>query len=102
MLGKKIIYLVLIFTLLIQLFPTSQSGRFFLVDLPDDDYTETSGSTANQLRQLQEEEHKEIHIEHNWVVIPFVTINSSRFHYSVSLPKPHAGAIPTPPPNYIC
>lgn len=101
MLGKKFIYLIVIFTLLIQLLPTNQSGRFYLLDLPDDDYTKNSGSSTNQLRQLLEEEHKEIHIEHNWIVIPFITINSSRYHFSVSLPGPHPGAIPTPPPNHV-
>ena len=101
MIGKKIIYLILIFTLSIQLFPTNQAGRFFLLDLPDNDFTEMAGSSVNQLRQFVEEEHKDIHIEHNWIAVPFIHINNTRFHFSVSLPDPHPGAIPTPPPNYF-
>ena len=100
MIGKKIIHLILIFTLSIQLFPTNQAGKFFMLDLPDDENSEMAGTAANQLRQFVEEEHKDIHVEHNWLVIHFTHINNSRFHFSVSLPEPHPGAIPTPPPNF--
>ena len=101
MIGKKIIHLILIFTLLIQLFPTNQAGKFFLLDLPDDEFADMAGSSANQLRQFVEEEHKDLHIEHNWIVVPFINLNNSRYHFSVSLPDPHPGAIPTPPPNHF-
>ena len=102
MFVKKIIHLLLILTLSIQLFPTNQAGRFFLLDLPDDEFADMAGSSStNQLRQFVEEEHKEFQIEHNWIVVPFIHLNSKRYHFSVSLPDPHPGAIPTPPPNHF-
>jgi hypothetical protein len=101
MIGKKLIHIFLIFTLSIQLLPTNQAGKLFLFDLPDDDYTDMPGHSSNQLRQFIEEDHKEIHVEHHWVVVPFVHINNKRFHFAVSLPEPHPGAIPTPPPNHF-
>ncbi len=101
MFGKKIIHLILIFTLSIQLFPTNQAGRFFLRDLPDDEHTDMSGYSSNLLRQFVEEDHKEIHIEQNWVVVPFIHIVNTRFHFSISLPDPHPCAIHTPPPNHF-
>ena len=101
MLGKKIIHLILIFTLSLQLFPTNQAGRFFMPDLSDNEQTDLPGAAAKQLRQFVEEEHKDIHIEHNWVVVPFIHIRNVRLHFSVSLPTPQPGAIPTPPPNHF-
>jgi hypothetical protein len=101
MFGKKIVHLILIFTLSIQLFPTNQAGRFFMLDSPDDDQIGLAGLSVNQLRQFVEEEHKDIHIEHNWVIVPFIHITNTRFHFSVLLPNPHPGAIHTPPPNHF-
>jgi|GEM_PF-3059145 len=101
MLGKKIIHLILLLTLLIQLFPTNQAGRLFLLDLPDGEYTDMANSSSDQLRQIVEDEHKEIYIEHTWITVLFVHITNTRFRFSVSLPDPHPGAIPTPPPNYL-
>ncbi len=100
MLLKRIIHTILIFTLFIQLFPTNQAGRFFMTDMPDDECADMP-TKGNSLRQFLEEEHKDIHIEHDWVSIPFIHITKIRFHFSVSLPTPHPGAIPTPPPNYF-
>lgn len=99
MLIKRIIHFLLIFTLVIQLFPTNRAGRFLMLDLPEDEYGDMVGSKT--MRQLAEEEHKEIHIEHEWITIPFIHINNAIFHFSESLPTPHPGAIPTPPPNFI-
>lgn len=99
MFFRKFINSILILTLFIQLFPTNQAGRFFMMDLPDDECADMP-SKGNQLRQFVEEEHKDIHIEHNWVSIPFINITRIRVQYSESLPSPHPGAIPTPPPNF--
>ena len=95
---KKIIHGILIFTLVIQLFPTNTAGRFLMLDLPEDGYADIPGSKT--LRQIAEEEHKEIHIEHNWLTIPFTNISKRNFHFSETLPIPHPGAIHTPPPNF--
>lgn len=99
MFARRILYSILIVTLTIQLFPTNSAGRFLMLDLPDDEYSDMVGSKA--MRQLAEEEHKEIHIQHEWITIPFVNINNSTFHFSESLPIPHPGAVHTPPPNII-
>jgi hypothetical protein len=100
MFFRGLIHILLTFTLILQLFPTNQSGRFFLFDLPDDECSDMA-CAKGQLRQLVEEEHKDIHIEHNWITIPFININKRLFHFSESLPIPHPGAIPTPPPNEL-
>jgi len=97
---RGLIHILLTFTLVLQLFPTNQSGRFFLSDLPDDECSEMAGAKG-QLRQLVEEEHKDIHIEHNGITIHFTNINNQLFHFSETLPVLHAGAIPTPPPNLM-
>ena len=101
MLGKRIIHLILIFTLSLQLLPTNQAGRFFIPDLADNEQTDLAGSTSNQLRQFVEEEYKDIHIEHGGIILHFVHIINERLHFTVSLPTPHPGAIPTPPPNHF-
>jgi hypothetical protein len=95
---RGLIHILLTFTLILQLFPTNQSGRFFLSDLPDDECSEMAGAKG-QLRQLTEEEHKDIHIEHNGIAVSFTNISSRLFHFSETLPSFQPGAIPTPPPN---
>ena len=95
---RRIIHTFLILTLVIQLFPTNQAGRFFCMDLPEDEYTDIPGGKGKQLRQLTEEE-KDLHIGHNWRPLSFLTIMDATFHFSERLPIPHPGAIPTPPPN---
>ena len=67
----------------------------------DDECADMAGTSSNQLRQFVEEEHKDLHIEHHWMVLTFTNLNSKRFHFSVSIPDPHPGAIPTPPPNNL-
>lgn len=99
MLIKRIIHFILIFTLVLQLFPTNRAGRFLMLDLPEDEYGDVLGSKS--MRQLVEEEHKEIHIGHEWIIIPVTFVNKAIFHFAESLPTPHPGAIPTPPPNMI-
>jgi len=98
MLFKRIIHSILIFTLVIQLFPTNPGGKFYMLDLPDDECTQLPG---NQLRQITEEEYKEMHIDHQYVTLPSVDINNFIFHFSELLPVSHPGAIHTPPPNAI-
>ena len=100
MLTKRIIHILLIVTLVIQLFPTNQAGRFFCFDLPDEEYTDLGGAKGNQLRQLTEEE-KDLHIDHTWEPLCFVNAKNNLFHFSERLPIPHPGAIPTPPPNAL-
>ena len=96
MIFRRIIHALLMITLVIQLFPTNQAGRFFCIDLPEDEYTDIPG--GKQLRQLIEEE-KDVHIDHNWKPLCFLSIKNATFHFSERLPIPHPGAIPTPPPN---
>src|SRR4028118_1859290 len=95
---RGLIHILLTFTLMLQLFPTNQSGRFFVSDLPDDECSEMAGAKG-QLRQLAEEEHKDIYIEHNGITLPFTSISNRLFHFSETLPIPQPGTIPTPPPN---
>ena len=99
MVTKRIIHFLLILTLTLQLFPTNRAGRFLMLDVPEDEYGDMVGSKT--MRQLAEEEHKDIHIEHDWLTIPFINIRNTNFHFSESLPNPHPGAIHTPPPNFI-
>lgn len=100
MLFKKIIHSVLIITLIIQLLPTNTSGRFIVKNARKQDSTELPDAKANQLRQLLEEDHKDLCIDHNWVTVDFVHVVKTTFHFSEALPIPHFGAIHTPPPNY--
>jgi hypothetical protein len=95
---KRFIHTILIFTLILQLFPTNLGGKFFMFDLPEDECTQVP---ANQLRQIMEEEYKDIHIEHNhYLTLPSVNINNIIFHFTELLPVSQPGAIHTPPPNF--
>ncbi len=96
MLLRRIVHIVLIFTLAIQLFPSNQAGRFFISGCPEDENTDFGASKS--LRQLIEEE-KEIHTMNDWITLHFVRLNTAVFHFSEKLPLPHAGAVHTPPPN---
>jgi hypothetical protein len=73
-------------------------GKFFMFDLPED---ECAQAPANQLRQLMEEEYKDIHIEYHNVTLPSVNLNNINFHFTELLPVSHPGAIHTPPPNSL-
>jgi hypothetical protein len=98
MLFKRFIHTILIFTLVLQLFPTNMGGKFFMFDIPEDECTQLP---SNQLRQLIEEEYKDIHIENHSVTLPSVSISNIIFHFTELLPVSHPGAIHTPPPNFI-
>lgn len=102
MLFKKIIHSILILTLIVQLFPTNTSGRFIMQKCQKEDASsEVPDAKGSQLRQLIEEDHKEIYLEHDWVKVDFVNLNSLNFHFSEALPIPHFGSIHTPPPNEV-
>ena len=101
MLAKKFIYYILIITLALQLFPTTQAGQFYIVELPEEECSDAPGAKGNPLRQINEEEYKDIHIEHNWIAVPMMNLNNAIFNFPVSLPEPHPGTIHTPPPN-VC
>lgn len=102
MLLKKFIHSLLIITLIVQLFPTNNRGRFIVHNKCKEDSTELPDAKANQLRQLIEEDHKDILVDHDWINVDFVHINSLIFHFSEALPVPHFGPIHTPPPNSFC
>ena len=101
MFFKKVIHIILILTLLIQLLPTNTSGRFILQGSCKEDNSELPDATANQLRQLIEEDHKEICLDHHRISVNFVNIINAVYHFSEMLPIPHFGAIHTPPPNCV-
>jgi hypothetical protein len=101
MLLKKFIHSILILTLIIQLFPTNSKGRFVVQNKCKEDSTELPDAKSSPLRQLIEEDHKDILVEHDWVKVHFIQINNSIFHFSEELPVPHFGPIHTPPPNYF-
>ena len=101
MLFKKVIHSILILTLILQLLPTNTSGRFYLQGSRKDDTSEMPDAKASQLRQLIEEDHKDICLDHNWVSVDFIHITNSVYHFSETLPIPHFGAIHTPPPNSL-
>ena len=99
MIVKRIIDIILIFTLALQLLPANTAGRLLLFDLSDDDYADSCTCKA-QLRVI-EEDSKYVHTYHSLVNVPCQDITISLFHFSVTLPAPRALAIPTPPPDLL-
>ena len=102
MLIRKVLDIVLIFTLALQMFPTTLSGRFLLLDIAEEETIELSEPGNNPLKQLDEHPHKEIHLEMLALQLPVRNCSNDIFHFDERLPEPHPGSIPTPPPNFFC
>lgn len=94
---KRVIDIILIFTLIFQLLPANKAGRSLLFDLSDDDCSDAPACKA-KLTQT-EEDYKDIHPYHSWVNLPCKNVAVSLFHFAENLPVIHARAIPTPPPD---
>ena len=82
-----------------QLLPVSRLSRY-VFDMEDESATDITASKA--MKQLAEEEYKEIHIEYTGLTISSIAISKAVFHFDETLPVLHPGAIPTPPPDIIC
>ena len=95
---RRIIDIVLIFTLAFQLLPANKAGRSLLFDLSDDDYADTCTSKT-PLRQI-EEDYKWVDANHSWIQVPCRDVAISLYHFSEMIPVPHAETIHTPPPDF--
>ena len=96
---KRLIDIILIFTLIFQLLPANRAGRSLLFDLSDDDCSDAPACKA-KLSQI-EEEYKDIHSYYSLVNVPVKNVTVSSFHFSENLPVTHPQAIPTPPPDFL-
>jgi hypothetical protein len=97
---EKLLNIILIFTLILQLFPTTTSGKFFMFGQTKEECMDISGAANGQLKQLNEEQHKEIHLESHGLILTLLNLTVHIFHFSEMLPILHYGSIPTPPPNF--
>jgi hypothetical protein len=97
---EKLLHIILIFTLILQLFPTTISGKFFMFGQAKEECMDMSGAAKNQLKQVNEEQHKEIHLESHGLILTLLNLTVFMFHFSEMLPLLHFDSIPTPPPNF--
>ena len=96
---KRLLHIIIITTLVVQLLPVNRLSRY-VFDMEDEYATDITASKA--MKQLAEEEYKEIHIAHTGVTISCMDISNAVFHFDETLPEPHPGVIPTPPPDITC
>ena len=98
---KKFLDIILIFTLALQLFPSNQAGKFYMFATNDEECTDVNTSNTAQLRTLDEEQHKEIHIESTILTVPFILCKNANLHFAEMLPPLNPGVIHTPPPDHL-
>ena len=96
---RRIIDIVLIFTLLFQLLPANKAGRSLLFDLSDDDYADTC-ACKTPLRQV-EEDYKYVDAHNGWIHPPCKDITILLYHFTEDIPVSHTEAILTPPPDLL-
>src|SRR3954470_24393252 len=98
---RKVLDIILIFTLPVQLFPTTQSGRLLIFEVDDEECMNASDNSNHQLRTIDEEQHKDLHIEHAFVLRPIISVRNKNYHFTEMIPPPHYTSILSPPPNFI-
>jgi hypothetical protein len=76
-------------------------GRLSLLSETTEECMDFNGTTNKKLTVLDEEQHKDIHVEHSGLLFPFIDSDNTIFHFSVIIPPHYHGSIPTPPPNFI-
>ena len=96
---KKILNIVLTLTLALQLFPATSTGRLFLFDTPEEECRDISESSKNQLRQFDEEQHKELPLGKPAIETPLFNLTILAIQLTERIPLYHYGSIHTPPPN---